>query len=178
MNLLARAEVGERTWMIVTFGIVGFMMAVITLTAVVLSLSPPNHVQTVDAARLHLEGEFVQANLGTELKRDGSAVLRFVAVQYRFVPDCWLVPQGVPVTIRATAPDVLHGIIIAGTNVNTEIVPGYVSEVRATFDQPGEYYVPCHEFCGLGHQAMRAMLRVVPRADWPDQSRVDCEHKP
>lgn len=178
MTLLARAEGGERTWMIVTLAIAGFMMAVITLTAALLSLSPPNHVQVVDAARLHLDGEFVQSNLGTELKRDGSAVLRFVAVQYRFVPDCWLVPQGVAVTIRATAPDVLHGIIIAGTNVNAEIVPGYVSQVRATFDKLGDYYVPCHEFCGLGHQAMSAVLRVVPRSAWPADDRVDCGRKP
>ena len=178
MNLLGRAEGAERAWMLVTAGLIATMVAVITLTAAVLAIAPPNHVQAIDAARLHLEGEFVQANLGTELRPDGSAVLRMVAAQYRFAPDCWLVPAGVPVTLRATSPDVLHGLIVAGTNVNVEIVPGYVSEVRTTFDQPGDYYVPCHEFCGLGHQAMWARLRVVPRVAWPSGSRVDCEAKP
>ncbi len=161
--------------MMAVAGVVAAVVAVITLSAAFLALSPPNHVQAVDAARLALEGEFVQSNLGSELRRDGSVVLRVVAAQYRFVPGCWLVPAGAPVTLRATSRDVLHGLIITGTNVNTELVPGFVAEVSARFDEPGDYYVPCHEFCGLGHQAMWARLRVVPRDKWPGGARVACD---
>jgi cytochrome c oxidase subunit 2 len=42
------------------------------------------------------------------------------------------------------------------------VVPGFVSEVRTRFAKTGDYVMPCHEFCGLGHQAMWARVRVVP----------------
>ncbi len=34
------------------------------------------------------------------------------------------------------------------------VVPGFVAEVRTRFATTGEHPMPCHEFCGLGHQAM------------------------
>ena len=37
--------------------------------------------------------------------------------------------------LRATSADVVHGILIQGTNVNTMLVPGYVSEQLMRFDQ-------------------------------------------
>ena len=82
-----------------------------------------------------------------------------------------------PVTIRAASPDVIHGFIVAGTNVNTMVVPGYISEVRTEFREPGEHLMPCHEFCGLGHSEMWSMVRVVPPDELkPDgNGRVSCE---
>ena len=100
-----------------------------------------------------------------------------VATQFAFVPRCIPVPANRPVTIRAASPDVIHGFIVAGTNVNTMVVPGYVSEVRTEFREPGEHLMPCHEFCGLGHSEMWSMRRVVPPDELkPDgNGRVSCE---
>ena len=46
-----------------------------------------------------------------------------------------LVPTDAPITFRATSADVVHGFLIEGTNVNTMLVPGYVSEHRRALRQ-------------------------------------------
>ncbi len=73
-------------------------------------------------------------------------------------------------TLRITSPDVIHGFLIAGTNANTMVVPGYVSEVRTVFNDAGDHLMPCHEFCGLGHSEMWAVVRVIPQTQWQNDS--------
>ena len=107
----------------------------------------------VNPLTLHLQGEFVESNLGTALEVDGVTV-RLIAQQFSFVPSCVKVPAGTPVKFRLTSADVTHGFILGDTNVNTMVVPGFVSEVRTSFAIPGDYRMPCHEFCGLGHQGI------------------------
>jgi cytochrome c oxidase subunit 2 len=41
------------------------------------------------------------------------------------------------------------------------IEPGFISTFKTTFDKPGDHQMPCHEFCGTGHQAMWANVKVV-----------------
>jgi cytochrome c oxidase subunit 2 len=76
------------------------------------------------------------------------------------------VPAGVPVTFRATSSDVVHGFLITDTNINSMLEPGYVSTFKTTFDKPGEHLMPCHEYCGTGHQNMWAHVKVVDRAEF------------
>lgn len=64
---------------------------------------------------------------------------------------------------RLTSADVVHGFLLPDTNVNTMVVPGFVAEVRTRFAEPGDYMMSCHEFCGLGHQAMWTRVSVVPK---------------
>jgi len=74
---------------------------------------------------------------------------------------------------------VIHGLLVSGTNVNTMVVPGYVSQVHTVFRTTGDLLMPCHEFCGLGHSEMTAVVRVVPPEDFhpgPD-GRVACARK-
>jgi len=80
------------------------------------------------------------------------------------------------VTLRLASADVIHGILVTGTNVNTMVVPGYVSQVHSVFKNTGHLLMPCHEFCGLGHSQMFARVRVVPPGEFrPDaQGRVSC----
>ena len=61
-----------------------------------------------------------------------------------------------------------------GTNANAMAVPGYVSEVRTEFATPGEYAMPCHEFCGLSHHTMWATVKVVDPKDMPKAERASC----
>ena len=61
----------------------------------------------------------------------------------------------------------IHGILVAGTNVNTMVVPGYVSQVHTVFRKTGDLLMPCHEFCGFGHSQMWARVRVVPARSVP-----------
>jgi cytochrome c oxidase subunit II len=168
----------ERRWTYVVAGVVAFVFAVIIIAGVHWHAQPPSNVETIDASRLHLAGEFMEANLGTELRPDGSAVVRVIAQQYSFVPQCIVVPANTAVVFRLTSPDVLHGFLIAGTNVNSMVVPGFVAEVRTRFDKPGEHAMPCHEYCSLGHEGMWARVKVVDRLEFAraygGQPRASC----
>jgi cytochrome c oxidase subunit II len=168
----------EKRWLTVMAGMLVAMMACIILTGIVAAMHPSSNVEVVDPITLHLKGEFVESNLGTAIEPDGSATIRIVAEQYNFVPTCVRVPQNTPIKFRLTSADVVHGFLIPDTNVNTMIVPGFVSEVRTEFSKAGEYVMPCHEYCGMGHQAMWAHVIVVPKETFaalkPDE-RASCE---
>ncbi|MGA9545221.1 MAG: hypothetical protein WBQ85_16715 [Candidatus Sulfotelmatobacter sp.] len=121
----------------------------------------------VDPLSLHLAGEFVENNLGTEQDPDGSVTVRMIAEQYLFIPHCILVPAGVPVHLRITSADAVHSLTFDGTAYKVEVLPGTISEAELQFSRPGEYKMPCREFCGPGHYAMRSELKVVPREQFP-----------
>ena len=114
-------------------------------------------------AQVHTE--FTEANLGTRVDPNGRVIARVIATQFEFVPNCIVLPSERDVTMRFTSPDVIHGILVSGTNVNTMVIPGYVAQVHTRFTKTGDLLMPCHEFCGLGHSQMMATVRVVP----PDQ---------
>jgi cytochrome c oxidase subunit II len=153
----------ENRWVAIMLGMLAIMMAVIVVTGVTHALQPPSNVETIDPVTLHLGGEFVESNLGTAAEPDGSVTARIVAEQYAFVPQCVQVPAGTPVKFRLTSTDVVHGFLLPATNVNTMVMPGYVAEVRTSFDRPGVYSMPCNEFCGGGHHGMWAKVKVVPK---------------
>ena len=167
----------ERRWGMLVGAIIFLLLSVIVFTAVHWSSMPPSRVEVIDATTLHRRGEFVEGNLGTA--REGERVIvRVLAEQYAFQPSCIVVPEATPVTFRVTSSDVVHGFQIFGTNVNTMVVPGYVSTFVATLEGTGERTMPCHEFCGVGHAAMWAKVRVVPPAEFDallrTRKRVSC----
>jgi cytochrome c oxidase subunit 2 len=167
----------EKRWVIIMLGMLAVMMAVIVTTGITNALHPPSNVEVVDPTTLHLGGEFVESNLGTAAEPDGSVTVRVIAEQYDFVPQCVRVPADTPVKFRLASADVIHGFIIPSTNVNTMVVPGFVAEVRTSFTRPGEYRMPCHEFCGVGHQGMWAHVTVVPKGQFPkltSAERTNC----
>jgi cytochrome c oxidase subunit 2 len=116
-----------------------------------------------DPATLHLRGEFVESNLGAAQDREGFLTVRMIAQQYVFVPQCIIVPAGVPIRFRITSADAVHMLSFLGTDYGLKAVPGTVTEARFTFSKTGEFKIPCHEFCGAGHYAMRGQLDVVPQ---------------
>ncbi len=121
----------------------------------------------VDSLSLHLGGEFVENNLGTEQNADGSVTVRMIAQQYLFVPHCILVPAGVPVHLRITSADAVHSLTFNGMPYAVKVLPGTISEAQLEFPNPGEYKTTCREFCGAGHYAMRSEFKAVPRAQFP-----------
>jgi cytochrome c oxidase subunit 2 len=167
----------ENRWVAIMLGMLALMMAVIVVTGVTHALHPPSNVETIDPTTLHLNGEFVESNLGTAVEPDGSVTVRVIAEQYAFVPGCARVPADTPVKFRLTSTDVVHGFLLPATNVNTMVLPGYVAEVRTSFSRPGVYNMPCHEFCGSGHHGMWARVRVVPKEQFPQlaaDERTSC----
>lgn len=169
-HIAARYEV---RWALLMSAIITLLLAMIVFTGLHWASMPPSRVEVIDATTLHLRSEFIEDNLGTTVDSNGHVIVRVLAEQYAFRPACLVLPEGQPVTFRATSSDVVHGLQIMGTNVNTMLVPGYVSTFVATLKGAGERSMPCHEFCGAGHAAMWARVQVVPRAAFESLVRTN-----
>jgi cytochrome c oxidase subunit 2 len=83
-----------------------------------------------------------------------------LAQTWSFLPREIRVPVGSTVTFYVTSKDVQHGFRLDNTNVNMMVLPGHVSKLTATFDEPGTYNFVCNEYCGVGHQTMYGQLIV------------------
>ncbi|MFL6800018.1 MAG: cytochrome C oxidase subunit II [Xanthobacteraceae bacterium] len=171
-----------RTELLWAFGVGVFVAAalgMILFTALTMSVNPPSNVERIDPKTLHLAGEFAEHNLGTSVGADGSVTVRAIATQFMFLPRCIAVPAKRPVTLRFSSPDVLHGLLITGTNVNTMVVPGFVAQVHTEFSRTGDLLMPCHEYCGLGHSEMWATVQVLPENEFRPGSdgRVSCAQR-
>lgn len=173
-----KGERAERRWSNLSVAIVVVLIAMATFAGIHETTMPQTRVETVDPSTLHIAGEFVESNLGSAVNPDGSVTVRFVAQQYSFTPACLVVPTDTPITVRATSDDVVHGFLITGTNVNLNLVPGYVSTISTRFSQPAEFDMPCHEFCGVGHEGMWGHVKVVDRRTFQSmaqgQGRLSC----
>jgi cytochrome c oxidase subunit 2 len=157
----------ENRWVLVVCVITLLLVATFAGSVALFHDALPSSLESIQSDQIHRSGEFVESNLGTAMQPDGSAVVRLVLQQFSFSPSVIKVPVNTPVTIRAVSADVVHGFLVTGTNVNATVVPGYVTTVRVQFAHPGQYLVPCHEFCGMGHQDMWATLQVGSKADFP-----------
>lgn len=168
----------ERRWAAVSIVIVVLLTVVAAFGGIHQATMPQRQVETIDPSTLHLGGEFVETNLGSAAEADGSVTVRVVGQQYSFTPSCIVVPADTPINFRATSLDVVHGLLIEGTNINTMLVPGYISDIPARFDEPGEHLMPCQEFCSVGHEGMWARVKVVTRREFADLAnghpRVSC----
>ena len=174
----AVAHAAERRWAIIVGVIIGILVLLMIFTSLRWVSMPPSRVETIDPRTLHIAGEFVESNLGTSIGADGRVTVRIVAQQYSFVPACIVVPAEMPVTFRGTSTDAIHGFIVGTTNVNTMLVPGFVATFTTTFKKPGEHLMPCHEYCGVGHEAMWAKVQVISPTDFLGRAkggeRVSC----
>ena len=162
----ASAEVAarvERRWAMLMVAFVSLLVAVVVFTGLHWAMMPPSRVELVNPETLHVSGEFVESNLGSAVETDGSVTVRILAQQYSFTPQCILVPANTPITFRATSADVVHGFLVTDTNLNSMVEPGYISTFRTTFDKPSDHLMPCHEYCGTGHQGMWAHVKVIDK---------------
>jgi cytochrome c oxidase subunit 2 len=166
----------EKTWIWMVGLITVVFLGSIIYTAFAMSVHPPSNVEPIDSTRLHLTEEFAEDNLGVFQNADGSLTVRMVASRYGFYPQDVTVPAGTPVTFRFATPDVLHGLHVPGTNVDTMVIPGYVSQVRTVINYDsvakvgadngnGGVRLPlyCNEYCGLGHHFMWSRITIVPQ---------------
>jgi cytochrome c oxidase subunit 2 len=70
------------------------------------------------------------------------------------------VPVGSTVTFVMTSRDVTHGFLVERHNANVQVLPGHIGQTKAKFNEPGEFRLLCHEYCGRGHQQMHAIVVV------------------
>lgn len=168
------AEVAERTekrWAAVSVLIIILLAVLAAFAGIHRATMPQARVETIDPTRLHISGEFVESNLGSVLESNGAVTVRAIGQQYSFTPACILVPAQTPITLRATSADVVHGILIQATNVNTMLVPGYVSEQFMRFERTGDYLMPCQEFCSFGHEGMWGKVKVIDKTAFAERAK-------
>ena len=110
-------------------------------------------------ARLHLARRVRREPISAaRVEPDGSVTVRAIGQQYSFTPPCIAgAGRHARSRFRATSADVVHGFLIerhqhqhhAGAGLRLRASP------RAS-TKPGEHLMPCHEFCGVGHEGMWA----------------------
>jgi cytochrome c oxidase subunit 2 len=148
----------ERIWMWAAGFIIAIFIGVIGLSTVAYGLHPPSHVETIEPSKIFTDPRF--SRLGAVVMPDGTIEVQMVAVMFAFAPNEVRVPAGRPIRFRLTSADVTHGFMISGTNANTMLAPGYISQFTTAFSQPGDYLIVCHEFCGNGHHVMSGRIIV------------------
>ena len=172
------ALAAERRWAYVVAIVIALLVVMMVVTGLHWAAMPPSRVETIDPRTLHVAGEFVESNLGTELGADGKVTVRLIAQQYSFTPQCIVVPAEMPVTFRATSTDTIHGFVVGTTNANTMVIPGFVATFTTQFSGEGQRLMPCHEYCGAGHEGMWAKVQVLARDKFLARARagerLDC----
>lgn len=153
----------ERYFLYASIVLLVAFFAAIMLSIAEAGIHLPTRDDTLDPAAVDQTAPFDAPGVTQIGENQYRAVI--VAATWQFTPSEIRVPKGSEVEFVLTSRDVIHGILIPQTTVNAMIIPGRVTRVTATFDEPGEHTIVCHEFCGLanegiGHHSMFGTLVV------------------
>lgn len=78
-----------------------------------------------------------------------------------WTPDTLRTSVGVPLRLRLTSDDVVHGFAVGRRgDPPVDVMPGQTTEVELTFEMPGTYTFYCTRWCGAGHWRMRGTIEV------------------
>jgi nitrous-oxide reductase len=107
-----------------------------------------------------------------KITRKGNRVeVKLFSIRSYFSPGEIEVLQGDSVIIHVTngeqERDMLHGLGIAGYNINVVMDPGETKTIRFKADKPGVWPFYCTNFCSAMHQEMQGYLLVKPSASSP-----------
>jgi len=160
----------ETLWTAASLVLIVAFIGTVTYGAVVAGVAMVGDSGTVDANALDSHPEFGDPGVRS-VTEDGErrADVYVVAKQFLFDPGTSSpirVPADTEVTFHVTSSDVTHGFALPGTNVNTMVIPGQVTEVTVEFEETREYGIVCHEYCGAGHHDMAGTVQVVPRSQF------------
>ncbi len=158
----------EKIWIVASIGIILFFIATIVYGSVVVGIDMVDDSGgTIDPENISENPRFSEP--GVVNNSDGSVDVYMVARQFSFQPDPVKVPANTEITFHVTSADVIHGYHIVGSNVNTMVIPGQISEMTVVFDQTGEHGVVCNEYCGVAHHTMEGTVNVIPESEWGGQ---------
>ncbi|RQH01832.1 cytochrome c oxidase subunit II [Natrarchaeobius oligotrophus] len=155
----------EKLWLIAAMVLIVGFIATITYGSVGLGIAMVGDQQeTVEPTELADDERFGEPRV--EQIGDDEYEVYVVAQTFSFQPDPIEVPENSQVTFHVTARDVIHSFSLAGTNVNTMVIPGEVAEMTVEFDDPEVYGVVCNEYCGPDHHNMEGQVHVVPEDEF------------
>jgi cytochrome c oxidase subunit 2 len=121
--------------------------------------------------------ELIDASIGNPLglDRDDPAA-RDDKVESQLV-----LPADREVDLVLHAQDVVHSFYVPAMRLQMNAVPGMVTHLRFTPERAGSYEAVCSQLCGLGHYRMKAVVRVLPAAEydqWEKKIFGGAEHDP
>ena len=150
----------ERIWLIAGISTIAVFLILFAVMAVGMGLNPPGHMtmDAIDPQAVPSTPPFDQPGILQVGPNEYNVSM--IARVFAFQPGEINVPAGATVHFQVTSPDVVHGLIIPGTNVNMMVIPGQVTEFSYTFRKSGEYLIVCHEYCGVGHHLMAGRVNV------------------
>jgi cytochrome c oxidase subunit 2 len=76
------------------------------------------------------------------------------------------VPAGREVVLTLKSRDVVHDFFVRELRVKQDVVPGMEIPYRFRAEKAGAFEIACAELCGLGHSQMRAVMLIMPAADY------------
>ncbi|WP_422124383.1 cytochrome c oxidase subunit II [Planococcus sp. X10-3] len=148
----------EKLWLIIGSFILFVFLSIVAIQTFFLDMGPPSHAEMIDPQMVRESEIFADAEL-REIG-DNEYEIAIIAEMFAFQPGDLEIPVGATVHFTLASPDVTHGFKITDTNVNVMVVPGHISKISHTFDEPGEYLILCNEYCGLGHEFMASTIIV------------------
>ena len=155
----------EKLWLALSIVLILALIGTVTYGAVGPGVAMVADSQsTVDPGALDEDDRFSEPRVEQVGENEYEAYV--IAQQFIFRPDPITVPANSTVTFFVTSPDVIHGFEIVGTNANAMVVPGQVTELTVEFNEPGEYGLLCHEYCGAGHHTMEGSVVVQPQDEF------------
>lgn len=73
-----------------------------------------------------------------------------------------------PVKIEIGSKDVIHSLSLHAMRMCQDAIPGSVIPMWFRPVEAGEWEVVCAQLCGSGHASMKAMMTVVPQAEYDE----------
>ena len=92
--------------------------------------------------------------------QDEPRVITITAKRFEFSPNLITLARGETVKLQVKSEDVTHGLFLRPLGIDTEIVPGRVTELTVTPEAAGTYRAICDHFCGAGHGGMKMTIIV------------------
>ena len=100
------------------------------------------------------------ASLASAQQPASPRVIEITAKRFEFAPNVVTLHRGEPVTIRLTALDRAHGLLVKPLGIDLDADRGGPDEVTITPKAAGTFPAICDHYCGMGHGNMKMTFVV------------------
>ncbi len=154
-----KIEKYERWFMMAVAGFLALAVVALIMTIAGQHAQFPESSQRIDPKLVSQTAPFDDP--GVHQRSDGDYDVVIIAQAWQFTPKEIELPVGATAHFHLTSIDVVHGFRVPGTNANSMIIPGQISEFEVTFDKAGQHSMICHEYCGIQHHTMGGRIVVT-----------------